>query len=133
MKTMQLSDAVRLGSLLMLEPRAGRSDRCAVGMALLANGIKPLGYFSEYGTLMLLYPWLGMIFPCRWCYSAPTYHCVLAHPFDSHVMTGQITIDEMCGWIASIEPPPWAWGLTEEDAAEEGFSTRAKPVLAVPA
>lgn len=118
MKKIQLSEAIRLGSLLVRNPRAGVTEGCAIGMALLAHGIEPLGGVCwDYERVMLLYPWLGMIFPCRWCDLSPCYQSVLTHPFDVHVMTGEATIEELCDWIAEIEPPTWAWGVPEDAPA----------------
>ena len=41
MKKMQLSEALRLGSLLIANPRAGDIDRCGIAMALHAHGAVP--------------------------------------------------------------------------------------------
>ncbi len=101
---LSLSDAVRLGSLMMPNPGAGETMSCAVGMALLAHGVEP-GGAKDYDRLMGIYPWLRRRarHSCLWCGVALRFTGLLAHPFDRHVMTRQITIDALCEWIAAVE------------------------------
>lgn len=101
-----LSDAVRLGSLLMREPERGITQGCAIGMVLLAHNIEPNGK-SDYERVRDLYPWIdGSCGECAWCGSLLSGMRMLAHNFEAHVMSGEATIDGLCSWIASIEPGP---------------------------
>jgi hypothetical protein len=151
---MQLSEAVRLGSLLVPDPRSGDIARCAITMALYANGmvpkpedalyphqevcessedvddltalpVRPDEAVSEnwlhalrcHETLSQIYSWLDKSFPCPWCGKEVRGTEVVYHPFDDHVMTPgigtvQISMDELCSWIAGIEPPLECYGVT---------------------
>lgn len=61
-----LSEAIRLGSLLVPEPRAFESTACALGMALLANGITPSGDAEpDEQTVLRLYPWIAQGGTCE--------------------------------------------------------------------
>jgi hypothetical protein len=133
---LQLSQAISMGSMIVPRPWSSDINRCAIGMALIANGILP----HRVEVFRQLYPWVDKIFTCPWCENPnprgasflmpiPEY-CLLgtflvAHPFDVHVLAGQITLDELCRWIASIEPDPRFCGIAE-DMIQEG----ARPVLA---
>jgi hypothetical protein len=104
MRKMQLSEAVRLGSLLLERVAAGHTTTCAVGMALLANGIEPRG-LGDYDRLMAVYPWLRrrLSYRCPCCRMVLRCTGIMAHPFDRHVMKGQLTLEALCEWIAEIE------------------------------
>jgi hypothetical protein len=144
-----LSEAIRLGSLIVSDPRAGDIDRCAITMALKANGelceedqdyeecedeydyentgqleavneavlrtLRPQEAVSarwmyalkSHEVLNSIYPWLQRSFGCPWCGRKLTGTEVVHHPFDAHVMTGQTSIDQLCSWIASVEPSPY--------------------------
>ena len=117
-----LSEAIRLGSLLVPEPRPYISARCAIGMALLANGIHPAIY-EDYRAILQLYPWLSRTWvSCPWCNRTPENGVgILTHPFDHHIMIGRIIrLEQLCDWIAGFELP-------------EEFAEGAKSVLALPA
>src|SRR5579863_3566814 len=115
-----LSDAVRLGSLLIPEPRAFESAACALGMALLANGITPSGDAEpDEQAFLRLYPWVAQGSVCEWCGQWMPYEAMIYHPFDEHVMTGEISLERFCDWISWMEPPP------AMDSEEEGCETGA--------
>jgi hypothetical protein len=62
-----------------------------------------------------IYSWLDKIFACPWCGEGGRIlqgTQVVYHPFDDHVMTGEITLDAFCSWIALIEPAPETYGIT---------------------
>jgi hypothetical protein len=123
MKTnLKLSDAIRLGSLLVPRREAGNVERCAITMALKAIGALPAdlddcrSYAYSEGwnqwntlacperTLREAYPWLTGDFRCYWCPRQLSGEEVVWHPFDDHVMCGlYITIEAFCGWIDEIE------------------------------
>jgi hypothetical protein len=126
---LQLSDAIRLGSLLVDRTEAGNIERCAITMALKAIGALPedledcRSYRGDQGwnqwstlayperTLRDAYPWLEGEFVCGWCPLRLRGEKIVWHPFDYHVMHGvgiicagqRIPLDEMCNWIASCE------------------------------
>jgi hypothetical protein len=54
------------------------------------------------------YPWIKELnIGCPWCRESSLKDTeLLHHPFDKHVMTGEITLDALAAWIATIEPPP---------------------------
>lgn len=53
------------------------------------------------------HPWIKKLnIGCPWCRSLLKDTELLHHPFDKHVMTGEITLDALAAWIATIEPPP---------------------------
>jgi hypothetical protein len=130
-----LSEAILLGRMEMEYPlRAGNTKHCAIGMALLANGFSVLGNVipSEipchplsitYGTdsqrdvhmLLALYPWLIRIHVhCPFGHGCNEELCeesIVYHPFDRHVMKGHITLDQMCDWLATMEPNYLRWKL----------------------
>lgn len=111
---MKLSDAIRLGSLLVAEPQAGDIDACAVTMAVLATG----GCQSDktyYTDLNEQWPWLAQTIidcPCENKHrmtlrSDGKLHgsAIVFIPFDEHVMGDKsMTIEQLADWIASIEP-----------------------------
>jgi hypothetical protein len=104
---LSLSDAVRLGSLLVPEPRAFETTACALGMALLANGITPSGDADQDQQRVLrLYPWIAQGDTCEWCGDWMPYETMIYHPFDQHVITGEISLERLCDWISWMEPPP---------------------------
>lgn len=153
MKKLQLSESIRLGSLMVSDPTAGDITRCGIAMALHANGAVPvpedelyplppcpydldaeeearaeaellltrpaeaaskhwLAALRSHLALSQIYSWLDKIFPCQWCERSLQGTQVVYHPFDDHVMRGEITLDALCSWIASIEPPPECYGIT---------------------
>jgi len=127
---MRLSEAIRLGSLCMERPAGGDTRTCAIGMALLALGKQPLGPQEhgnqDYHMLISVYPWLKDMCPkCPWCCFSVTGTELIFHPFDWHVMDplnpSPITIEQLCDWIATLEP---------EEAATEAPETVPELALA---
>jgi hypothetical protein len=120
-----LSEAIRIGSLLVPRP-THEIENCAIGMALKAIGALPLDTedqrsyygdrFNQWHTLAHpievlkeVYPWLREgVRHCPCCFHALDGACTVYHLFDEHVMCGEITIDTLCDWIASVEPHPEA-------------------------
>ncbi|MGD0568604.1 MAG: hypothetical protein ABSA78_09380 [Candidatus Sulfotelmatobacter sp.] len=89
---------------MMPNPSAGSTLTCAVGMALLAHGLEPQdGY--DYERLMAIYPWLRQKnrYRCPDCRIRLQYTGILAHPFDRHVITGKMSFDRFCDWLAQSE------------------------------
>jgi len=138
----QLSEAISMGSMIVPRPWSVDVERCAIGMALTANGIKPV----RCDPILLLYSWLEKIFTCPWCenpnpggasflFNVPEFVLlsmfVVAHPFAAHVLTGQITLDQLCRWIASIEPDPRFYGVGEDTILKTRAASKekARPVL----
>lgn len=112
---MRLSDAIRLGSLLVPEPQAGDINACAITMACKASG----GVNNLYIHLAEQWPWLGTtLVPCpcgvehvimynghSWTIDDLTGSAIIFAPFDAHVMGDcTMTIDQLADWIRSIEP-----------------------------
>jgi hypothetical protein len=118
---MQLSTAIFMGRHTIERPIPGCIDACAIPMALNSIGVKM--DFSSSETVWMCYramgehwPWLnkmeGNSFP--FCesggfnthFGAGSSVCGLVpHVFDFHVSEGQITLEQMCDFIRSIEPP----------------------------
>jgi hypothetical protein len=124
----RLSEAIRLGSLLVERPMRGETRACAIGMGLLANGVKPVGAFAQpkndYHLLLEKYPWLiGAKSDCPIC-SETLIGCeLLWHPFDLHVtgVVGRMTIEQLADFIASIEPSAEPTQAPSEAALVEDF------------
>lgn len=118
---MKLSEAVRLGSLLVPEPQAGNVQACAITMAALATGFKmaehPL-HGDWYGYIAQRWPWTitaKAACPCGKLHLPARSNSdgllhgseVIWGPFDEHVAIAsshQMTIEQLADWIASIEP-----------------------------
>ena len=129
---LSLSDAIRLGSLTVSDPTAGEITKCAIRMGLVANGGAAnddgprLLSHEEYAelhevlydvdadyerftgrpgqSLLSTYPWLTTReFFCNWCEKNLHSVEVVYHPFDEHVMTGQVTMDQFCDWLRELE------------------------------
>jgi hypothetical protein len=66
----------------------------------------------SHEALAQIYSWIDKGFPCRWCGKELRGTAIVYHPFDEHVMRGGVTIDELCSWIASIEPAAECYGVT---------------------
>ncbi len=142
MLNLQLSDAVDLGRV-MVEEWGPCIDRCANGMAILANGLKPVGC----DTIVRIYPWLARIEACPWCeerhrrepgfishelqYGMRDFQ-ILRHPFVEHVLTGEICLDELVEWIRSIEPARENYGVPPGLRSARGSATSVEePARAV--
>lgn len=142
---LQLSEAIRLGSLMVSDPRACDIERCAITMALKAIGAMPenlddarayrvgqwnvLAYPEQ--TLRDAYPWIDGSFHCRWCDLLLRAEGVICHPFDVHVMASRrATIEELCDWIATIEPRTLTSGVRGTVPSWESFPP-AVPVTSV--
>lgn len=111
--SLKLSEAIRLGSLLIQEPKESDTNSCAVGMALRAIGDNRV--FSQdqssddlhipYRAVVKTWPWLDQKSTyCPWCDCHVFSSGCIWHPFDSHVMRGEMTIEQLADWIATIEP-----------------------------
>jgi hypothetical protein len=107
---LKLSQAIRLGSLLIEEPRLGIITHCAIGMALAAHSVKldmsrdvceqVCNFWEDH------YPWIRTARThcpqCDWYLDGAS---LIFHPFDCHVMADKtMTIEQLCDFIASIEP-----------------------------
>lgn len=118
-----LAAAVRLGSLLVAHP-APDTRSCALGMALLANGITPSGDTeNDLEAAMRLYRWIAQGGECPWCGQWMPYEAMIYHPFDEHVMDGLLTMEAFCDWIGEIEPLPY---IEESEAVEARLLARMK-------
>jgi hypothetical protein len=123
----RLSEAIRLGSLLVERPMQGVTTSCAIGMGLLANGIKPVGNHidehADYDAIQNLYPWLiKRNIKCPRCSIFVLGSGILWHPFDSHVMEDKdMTIEQLADFIASIEPSAEPTQAPSEAALVEDF------------
>ena len=118
---MRLSEAVRIGSLLIEEPRGGDIKACAITMAGLATGFVStpnIGglYDDRYMHVTRTWPWIcgkEVLCPC----GGPHYPFnknvlwgteIIWGMFDQHVM-GKVngfsmTIEGLADWIRTIEP-----------------------------
>jgi hypothetical protein len=104
----RLSEAIRMGSLLIEEPRATDINACAVTMACNAIGVQvesePLAK-DYYNHLLENWPWLqGKTVTCPFKRYELTGTTIVWLPFDQYVMSGKMTIDQLADWIRSIEP-----------------------------
>jgi hypothetical protein len=112
---MRLSEAILLGSSI-IKAKGGAifypdGSGCALGMGLAANGYT-CNPFAGDGDALHLWPWLkqATVLPC-----CPTLlsedgttdvMSAIVHLFDFHVSEERDwTIEELCQWLASIEPP----------------------------
>lgn len=115
---MRLSEYILLGRHTIEKPKPNDITACAITMALNAAGrtctpsIDDPNGFKAYESLIRQWPWLTKTAAqCPWCdldLSAPDLGAsqIVYHPFDIHVMSRkQITLEQMCDWIRSIEPP----------------------------
>jgi hypothetical protein len=103
--SLRLSEAILLGRLLVAKPRACDTKACAIGMALLANGVTPTGdQETDQQAAMRVYPWIAQGEECPWCGEWMPYEAMVHHPFDQHVMAGEIHLERLCDWLAQIEP-----------------------------
>jgi hypothetical protein len=111
---MRLSEAIRLGSLLITEPEAGRADRCAIGMANAATGKRvqmsgdfrqdDAGEYANRSAFTSQWPWtqwVGIKCPiCHWT-------CSVVHLFDRHVMEDRtMTLEQLCDLVDAVDPTP---------------------------
>lgn len=116
--TLRLAEAIRMGSLLIPEPCAGRADRCAIGMANAANGCRfpmrdlddSVGEDLNWSKLYAQYPWLsGIVTPCPHCTTQLHNAAIISHLFDLHIMgvlDHSMTLEQLCDFIESIDPTP---------------------------
>lgn len=123
---MRLSVALRMGSLLVAKPQGGDVRACAISMANLAtNGYQAvcLDDIQSYSNILLTYPWLvDCSAICPICSNSLTQNEIMWHPFDHHVISQQMTIEQLADWIASIEPQ-------ELEARTENEQTEAVEVF----
>jgi hypothetical protein len=114
---MKLSEAILLGRHTIENPRAIDVEACAIPMALNAIGksfkMDESESFPErpfYRAVAEEWPWLANNpICCPWCSvqlggEDLSGTAIIFHPFDKHVMFGEITLEQMCDWIATIEP-----------------------------
>jgi hypothetical protein len=116
---MRLSEAIRMGSLLIEEPRAGDVHACAITMAGLATGfVLPVYKLGQdyYTHVNATWPWLrGKRVPCPCGQQHMVGADMLLHGneivwgvFDHHVMNNvngySMTIEGLADWIRTIEP-----------------------------
>src|ERR1700682_2924146 len=107
---MRLGEELRLGSLLVMKPEAGDVRACAIGMANLAIGYRATseGERAAYHKIVHRHPWIRrteLRCPLRSCnfyeINRVIERCegseaiILYHPFDSHVMKGEMTIEQL--------------------------------------
>lgn len=113
---MRLSETIRLGSLLVLNPEAGNINACAITMAALAGGFQQRSKHAWYQEVVKEWPWLNQTrtaCPCKTGRHALPHYLkgaeIIWQPFDCHVAGSihdyRMTIDQFADWIASIEPP----------------------------
>lgn len=135
---MNLSLAMMLGRPTVSVSEPANIDACAIPMALNAVGRKPEGMGRNFGMLCQIerqpgnsyyqllkeWPWLLNELACPWCNGGPLFGSqIVFHPFDQHVSKGQITFEQMCDWIKTIEPDDEDLRLEEEAAENEGRLT----------
>jgi hypothetical protein len=113
---------------LMVEPAPDDTATCGIGMALLANGISPMGEelgesiasmirpeFSildedsrepDYRAFFELYPWVEKVKTnCPRCGEYLEDAEIIWHTFDFHVFRAQdMSLQELSEWVAMIEP-----------------------------
>ena len=128
---MRLSDAIRLGSLLVENPEALNLSSCALGMAIRASGISSTRFRDqELVALWERYPWAKTTHaPCPICNADLTFGSLVFHPFDYHVMglndpkNVTMTIEQLADFVDSIDPTP-----REAVSTETVQETRLVPV-----
>lgn len=115
---MRLSEAIFMGRHTIDRPLAGCIDACAIPMALNAAGVKmdieaTDGIFRCYAALAEEWPWLNKMSGTHCPFCKPYCHefgsgsairGIVPHVFDNHVCTKQITLEQMCDWLRTIEP-----------------------------
>lgn len=123
--SVRLSEAILAGSVYIRVPDKHEAysnygtEACAIGMALKAVGIQPLGSIVEsfpnpltilyqqndYTELTRLFPWLeGLEKNCPKCGEEISDEELIWHPFDMHVVPQTMTLDAMVDWVRSFEP-----------------------------
>jgi hypothetical protein len=116
---MRLSEAIRMGSLLIENPQAGNVKACAITMACLSMGHGNQQMILDYYTYILrTWPWVATAkVPCP-CGNKHDSSLIpneklsgteiIWAPFDQHVMNNTngytMTIEQLADFIASIEP-----------------------------
>jgi len=127
---LSLGDALRLGSAVVPAPHGMEIKRCGIGMVYQAHGVSS----ADCGTINLIYHGIvDKAWPCPWCEEeAEVQRCgvacaaVIQHPFREHYLTGQISIEQLAGWLDFIGTDP-GWKqlqdrvrtMREEAAREE--------------
>ena len=131
---MRLSEAIRLGSLILDKVEGYDTSTCAIGMGLAATGTSimaedlpepprkfiPVPYSAldhdevNYQRLAALWPWIEQVAPtqCPWCDAVlgkdrsdiEARLGFIHHPFDCHVIEGDVTLEQLCDFIRTIEP-----------------------------
>lgn len=119
---MKLSVAVRLGSLLVPKPESGNIEACAITMACLAVGVTERG-LDMYGEISQKWPWINSARAiCPACGDVMYDISILYHPFDWHVTAkrhGEMSIERLADFIASIEPSPPIHAATESQPTHD--------------
>src|SRR4051794_25865946 len=110
---MRLSEAIRLGSLAIQNPRAANVETCAIGMACVAVGVE-----RHYDTLTRVYPWIDM----READKKSKYITRIWATFDDRVMDGLMTLEQLCDRIKS-------W---EDELEEKGINVEQVTMVATP-
>jgi hypothetical protein len=117
---MKLSEAIRLGSLLVPQPEAGNIEACAITMACLSTGYvksdRPM-WEDWYSYIAETWPWTvkaAVACPCGRSHMMPPGDGLLHGfeviwgVFDHHVMDDmfgcRMTIEQLADYIATIEP-----------------------------
>ena len=95
---MRLSSAMMLGST-MIELKPCNWQNCAIGVAARAVGMEFPESFTESHLDRILdeWPWLRT--------NCDERLCEILVLFDQRVCRGEMTFDELCAHVASIEPP----------------------------
>lgn len=121
---MRLSEAIRLGSLIVPEPIVGDISACAITMALKAVNRYRTGFMLPYLDLHEEWPWLLSVVahsidcphpvctvklpvelfgPNGWVDRSSS---LVFHAFDAHVCRGTMTIEQLSDFIDRIDPTP---------------------------
>lgn len=130
-----LSQAIRLGSLLVQNPGVGVDSGCAIRMAVMATGdvepdsIARSGYLfglPVYDALLDRWPWLNCARRlCPKCDRKLIGSEIIYHVFDIHVMARRMTIDQLADWVATIEPKEINNGEPREKTSDPGVHAEA--------
>jgi hypothetical protein len=125
---MRLSEAIRLGSLAIQNPRAGDTRYCAIGMGLEAIGRRDMtelqdkygihdNYRANYDSLASAWPWV-----LQESDPVTEYKTKLYRTFDTYVMSGRMTLEAFCDTVAG-------W---ERDCESKGFNVEQVTMIATP-
>jgi hypothetical protein len=121
---LELDEAIRIGSLLVQEPKVGDINACVLGMAAKAVGCKETRVLPITAFIKREWPWLGTrnVASCPQCGLGLMGSERVWHLFDRHIMEDRtMTIDQLADYVATIEP--------KEEIKEQITTTVTEEVL----